>query len=89
MKNIPRELWFGNIYPAEDALKMTPEMKDIGRLIERNREDLMSTLTEQQKETFEKYIECQDELSMATEKEIFVYAFRIGARIVAEILHRE
>ena len=46
MKNIPRELWFGNIYPAEDALKMTPEMKDIGRLVERNREDLMSTLTE-------------------------------------------
>ena len=49
MKNIPRELWFGNIYPAEDALKMTPEMKDLGRLVERKREDLMSTLTEQQK----------------------------------------
>ena len=46
MKKILEELWFGNIYPAEDALKMTPEMKDIGRLIERNREDLMSTLTE-------------------------------------------
>ena len=38
MKNILEELWFGNIYPAEDALKMTTEMKDLGRLVERNRE---------------------------------------------------
>ena len=86
MKNIIEELWFGNIYPAEDALKMTTEMKDLGRLVERNREDLMSTLTEQQKETFEKYIECQDELSMASEREIFVYAFRLGVQITAACL---
>ena len=86
MKKIPRELWLGNIYPAEDALKMTTEMKDIGRLIERNMEDLMSTLTEQQKETFEKYIECQEELSIASEREIFVYAFRLWVQITADCL---
>jgi len=46
----------------------------------------MSTLTEQQKKTFEKYIECQDELSMASERDIFVYAFRLGVRITAACL---
>ena len=88
-KKIIEDLWFSNIYRAEDALKMTPKTKDIGRLIDCNGEDIMSTLTKQQKNTFEKYTKCQDELSMASERDIFVYAFRIGARIVAEVLHRE
>ena len=44
------------------------------------------TLTDKQKELFEKFNDCYDELTDINESEIFVYAFRLGMRIAIEVL---
>ena len=44
------------------------------------------TLTDKQKELFEKFNDCYDELTDINEREIFVYAFRLGMRIAIEVL---
>ena len=47
---------------------------------------LKETLTDKQKEIFEKFNDCYDELMDINEREIFVYAFRLGARIAIEVI---
>jgi hypothetical protein len=47
----------------------------------------MEDLTDNQKEVFEKFDDCYSELTDINEREIFVYAFRLGMRIAIEVLY--
>lgn len=49
-------LYYGNISPCERDMKRGSRMDKLVKLICKNEESLMSTLTEQQKETFERFI---------------------------------
>jgi hypothetical protein len=49
-------------------------------------DNLLSTLNDQQKEILEKFDDCYNELTDINEREIFSYAFKLGARIMLEIL---
>ena len=46
----------------------------------------MEGLTDKQKEVLEKFDDCYAELTGINEREIFVYAFRLGMRIAIEAL---
>ena len=50
---------------------------------------LRKGLTDQQKEVLEKYVECDTELTSMREREIFRYAFRLGAKITFEVMRFE
>ena len=88
VRSILEELWYGRIEPYDD-IRMTKEERHLIDLIAENRERLEKTLTEQQKEQLEKYIDCSQELSDLMQKEVFMHGFRLGARIVIEALYRE
>lgn len=47
---------------------------------------LRETLTEEQKELFEAYIEAQREISILTDLETYIQAFRLGAKIMMDVL---
>ena len=49
-------------------------------------DNLLTMLSEKQKEVFEKFDDCWDELTDINEREIFVYAFKLGMRIAIEVL---
>ena len=49
-------------------------------------DNLQDTLAEKQKETLEKLDGCYAESADINEREIFVYAFRLGARIDIEVM---
>ncbi len=38
---------------------------------------------------FEKYVDCQEEYSFHSDKQIFTYAFCLGARIVFEVMSKD
>ena len=44
------ELWYGNISPFEQCNRVDKELKELMKLVVRNREELNGTLTEKQKE---------------------------------------
>lgn len=48
--NILEEFWYGNLDPAEYDANTSKEYKEILRLISRNEEKLLATMTEEQKE---------------------------------------
>ena len=49
-------------------------------------DNLFSTLNNQQKEILEKFDDCYNELTDINEREIFAYAFKLGARIMLAVV---
>ena len=85
MKNIIKELCRGNVMPPEDSRQNTPEMQQLLEYISRHNDDLLKTMTDEQKEIFEKFHDCWDEYVSLAETAIFEYAFKLGARLAMEV----
>ena len=86
MEKILEELWYGNVCPNIKTGELTKEAKDLMRYMANHYENLQSTLTEEQRETLKKFDECYAELMATKEREIFVYAFKLGARIALAVI---
>ncbi|MBQ8416770.1 MAG: hypothetical protein IJX13_07765 [Clostridia bacterium] len=86
MKKILEELWYGNVCPGTDRQKLTKETKELMGYIADHYDNLWATLTDKQKEILEKFNDCYAELTEINEREIFVYAFRLGAKIMLEVM---
>ena len=86
MKSILEELFYGNVCPDTDCRAKGEQTKQLMSYIADHHANLLSTLTDKQKEIFEKFNDCYDELTDINEREIFVYAFRLGARVAIEVL---
>ena len=85
MRSILEEFWYGNVGPNTGCREATAEEKQLMGYITKHHEDLEATLTDKQKETLEKFDDCYAELTEINEREIFVYAFRLGMRIAIEV----
>ena len=86
MKSILEELFYGNICPNTDCRSKGKETKELMGYIADHHSALNETLTDKQKEIFEKFNDCYDELTDINEREIFVYAFRLGMKIAIDVL---
>lgn len=81
-----QELWFGNIKPGENKLPPDSEQCELVSLIVRHEETLFPMLSEKSKDIYEKLRECKAELSSLVECEAFISGFRLGARIMLEVI---
>ena len=84
MRSVINELWHGNIVPQEDSRNNSLEMKQLMEYMARHHDDLLNTMTDEQKETFEKFDDCWSEYMSLAEAAIFEYAFKLGARLMME-----
>lgn len=82
--NILEELYYGNIVPNEKCAKLNSEAMELIKLLNRNEEKLKVIFSEEQKIIFEKYKDCNREISEICEREAFLNGFRLGARIIIE-----
>ncbi len=89
MRKLLEEFWYGNIFPQEQYAAQHPDIKPFIRLTEKNRTSLAETLTEAQKEILQKYDDVVSEMNGILEREIFIYAFRLGGRFAIEILSKD
>lgn len=85
--NILEELYYGNIVPNEKCAKLDDEVKELLKLLNRNEEKLLVIFSEEQKINFEKYKDCNREISEISEREIFLNGFRLGARIIIDVVN--
>ncbi len=86
MTSILEELWYGNICPNDASRKVTKEEKKIMGNLADCHDELFASLSDKQKELFVKFQDIYSELSCVSEREIFVYAFRLGAKVAMEII---
>jgi len=52
----------------------------------RHHDDLLKTITDEQKEIFEKFDDCWSEYASYAEEAIFEYTFKLGMQIAIETL---
>ena len=81
---ILKELWHDNITFCQRKMPETDEVLRLKRLILDENEKLTKMLSPEAKELFEKLMDNQGELSSLTECDIFIFGFRLGARIMLE-----
>ena len=86
MRSILQELWHGNICPQTDSRSNSPEIKQLMEYMARHHDNLLKTMTDEQKETFEKFDDCWSEYASYAEEAIFTYAFKLGMQIAIETL---
>ena len=86
MRSILEELFYGNICPNTDCRSHDKETKQLIGYIADHHDNLLATLNDQQKEILEKFDDCYNELTDINEREIFAYAFKLGARIMLAVV---
>ncbi len=86
MGKILEEFWYGNINPQEQSKESSRAIKELLKLMGRNRDRLHDSMTAEQRETLEKYDDCVNEIHCIMELEIFSYAFRLGGRLMLATL---
>lgn len=85
--DILEDLYYGNLFPHEKVSKLDNETKELLGLLNRNEEKLTANLSNEQKETFEKYKDCNQEISEICERNAFLNGFRLGAKIIIEVVN--
>ncbi len=59
-------------------------MKQLMEYMARHHNDLLKTMTDEQKEIFDKFDDCWSEYASLAESTIFEYAFKLGMKLVIE-----
>ena len=86
MKSVIKELWHGNVVPQSDSRNNSPEMKELMEYMARHHDDLLKTMSDEEKELFEKFDDCWSEYTSLSEAAIFEYAFKLGMHMAIETL---
>ena len=83
---ILEDLYFGDVRPSERSFKRNSQYaKALDDLVKAG-DALTDTLTEKQKEMFEEFMTAQREVTVLTDCETFIYAFRLAAMIMIDVL---
>ena len=83
---ILEDLYLGDVRPSERSFKRNSQYAKALDEVVRAGDALTDTLTEKQKEMFEDYMTAQREVSVLTDCETFIYAFRLAARTMIDVL---
>lgn len=84
--NVLEDFWYGNLDPAEYDASSSKEYKELVRLISRNEEKLLATMTEEKKDLFSRYTDCVREHQTMAEWLLFQNSFRLGGRMMLEVM---
>ena len=83
---ILEQLWYETLHPAEITKKQNPEYSKLTNIMGESEIKLLHLLTDEGKELFHKYADARTDLNDMDECDIFINGFRIGARIMLEIM---
>lgn len=86
MTQIISDLWNGNIAPCEHCGARDAEADHLIDLMERNRIALCKDMTDAQKETLQKYINCSEDYLTRMLELAFCDGFCLGSKLAMESL---
>ena len=81
---ILEELYSGNIRPDVRFYGKDTPFAELARLRQRNKDKLLESFNENEKELFEKFDDAQSEIDSITRFDKFSYGFRLGVLVMAE-----
>lgn len=84
MKSVIDDLYFGRVNPCDRC--STPEEQELMGYIDECYEKLSEGMTEEQRVGLENFKEYLMEVGMISEREMFAYGFRLGMRLMVEVM---
>lgn len=78
------DLYYGNIHPSERDMNKSGREAALLRLAVKNENNLLETLTEQQKVIYQKCKDAESEMHCASELRSFIEGFRLGMKLTVE-----
>ena len=86
LQHTSEELYLGDVRPNERYFKRNSQYAKALDEVVRAGDALADGLTEEQKELFEDYMDAQREVTVFTDCETFCYAFKLGSKIMLDVL---
>lgn len=80
------DLYLGDVRPSDRSFKRNSHYAKALDEVVKAGEALTDGLTERQKELFEDYMTAQREVNVLTDCETFCLAFKLGAKIMLDVL---
>ena len=87
--NTIQDLYYGRISPYEMSISATPEYQKLKALATQNEDLLRETLSDKQKELFEKLTENITDISSISERDMFIAGFRLGMKLMIDVMKDE
>ena len=87
--NTIQDLYYERISPYEMSISTTPEYQKLKALADRNEDLLKETLSDEQKELLEKLTECITDISSISERDMFIAGFRLGMKLMIDVMKDE
>ena len=85
MKSILHEFAYGNINPAEHSMRKTHHYKRTLKKLNEYDSTLQSSMDEKTQELFKLYTDALAEIHCVDETDKFIYGFKLGLLITAEV----
>ena len=83
---ILEELWYGRINPSQRTQPDDKSASELTKQIVEKEDELTTLLSEKAKEILDQMRDKQLDLSTSNEREAFISGFRLGSRIMLEIM---
>ena len=81
-----KEFWHGNIDPGEGRYHSRKEYKEAWKVVEQTEDELKERLTSEDWELFTRYQDAERTAGCISDADIFIEGFRIGAKILLDVL---
>lgn len=85
--NTLEDMWFEGLPTNPHGTATNQQCRDLCELLRRNEQELLPLLSEKAKVVYEKMKDNLLELGQVSECEIFTQGFRLGARVMLEVLN--
>ena len=85
----PYEIYYGRISPYEMSISTTPEYQKLKALADKNEDLLKESLSQEQKELLGKLIESVTDISSISERDMFKAGFRLGMKLMIDVMKDE
>ena len=86
---IIEDLYYGRISPYEMNISATPEYQKLKALADRNEDLLRESLSDEQKLLLDKLIETVTDISSISERNMFINGFRLGMKLMMDVMKEE
>ena len=83
---ILEELWYGRINPSQRTQSDDKSASELTEQIVEKEDELAALLSDEAKEILDQMSDKQLDLSTSNERKAFISGFRLGARIMLEVM---
>ena len=81
-----RELWRGEISPTDRRVRQGSEYQQRAAEVRKQMADLAALLSPEVKERMEDINDQKHSLAVLAEEDVFIYGFRLGARMMLDVM---